>query len=76
MQPRSADSFTNRDVIDILSHLLDNPDHLVSRDHGQQAGLKLALNYVDADTRRDAGAPLGWLAIDPASVQARVQLAW
>ena len=38
--------------------------------------LKLALNYVDADTHRDAGAPLGWLAIDPASVQARVQLAW
>lgn len=42
--------------------------------HGEH--LKLALNYVDASTRRDAGAPAGWLAIDPASIQARVQLAW
>lgn len=38
--------------------------------------LKLALNYVDASTRRDAGAPAGWLQIDPASIQARLQLAW
>lgn len=42
--------------------------------HGEH--LKLALNYVEADTRRDAGAPLGWLAMDPSSIQARVQLAW
>ena len=38
--------------------------------------LKLALNYVDAATRRNANAAGGQLAIDPASIQARVQLRW
>ena len=42
--------------------------------HGEH--LKLALNYVEADTRRDAGATTGWLDVDPSSIQARVQLAW
>lgn len=42
--------------------------------HGEH--LKLALNYVDAATRRHSGSPAGWLAVDPASVQARVQLYW
>ncbi|NLG58614.1 MAG: porin [Gammaproteobacteria bacterium] len=42
--------------------------------HGEH--LKLALNYVEADTARDTGPPTGWLDVDPSSIQARVQLAW
>ena len=41
--------------------------------HGEH--LKLALNYVDASTRRQA-APAGWLQVDPASIQLRSQLSW